>query len=58
MRIKNMKQNLVKNQELWVQTMRYDVDGLGRVRGLYTLLQETSEGMVMSDGPERFGQLI
>ena len=38
-----------------VQTMRYDVDGLGRVRGLYTqVLQETSEGMVMSDGPERF----
>ena len=31
-----------------VQTMRYDVDALGRVRGLYTqVIQETSEGMGM-----------
>lgn len=38
-----------------VQTMRYDVDNIGNVRGLYTqILQETPEGMVMADGPERF----
>ena len=39
--------------------MRYDVDNIGNVRGLYTqILQETPEGMVMADGPEDFGQLI
>ena len=38
-----------------VQTMRYDVDELGNVKGLYTqILKETPDGMVMEDGPERF----
>lgn len=38
-----------------VQTMRYDVDDSGKVRGLYTqILRETEDGTVMEDGPERF----
>lgn len=38
-----------------VQTMRYDVDDTGKVRGLYTqILRETEDGTVMEDGPERF----
>ena len=38
-----------------VQTMRYDVDDTGKVRGLYTqILRETKDGTVMEDGPERF----
>lgn len=38
-----------------VQTMRYDVDDTGKVRGLYTqILRETEDGTVMEDVPERF----
>ena len=38
-----------------VQTMRYDVDDSGKVRGLYTqILRETEDGTEMEDGPERF----
>jgi glutamate synthase (NADPH/NADH) small chain len=38
-----------------VQTMRYDMDDTGKVRGLYTqILRETEDGTVMEDGPERF----
>ena len=38
-----------------VQTMRYDMDDTGKVRGLYTqILRETKDGTVMEDGPERF----
>nr|WP_313795083.1 glutamate synthase subunit beta [Staphylococcus warneri] len=38
-----------------VQTMRYDVDDSGKVRGLYTqILRETEDGTVMEGGPERF----
>ena len=37
-----------------VQTMRYDVDHIGNVRGVYTqILEETPEGMVVVDGTER-----
>jgi glutamate synthase (NADPH/NADH) small chain len=37
-----------------VQTMRYDVDHIGNVKGVYTqILQETEEGMVVVDGTER-----
>ena len=50
---------MVKTKRAYgVQTMRHDVDGLGRERIVHSSAQETSEGMVMSDGPERFGQLI
>ena len=34
--------------------MRYDVDHIGNVRGVYTqILEETPEGMVVVDGTER-----
>ncbi|MGW8008640.1 glutamate synthase subunit beta [Staphylococcus xylosus] len=37
-----------------VQTMRYDVDRIGNVKGVYTqILEETDEGMVVVDGTER-----
>ncbi|UDI79159.1 glutamate synthase subunit beta [Staphylococcus taiwanensis] len=37
-----------------VQTMRYDVDHIGNVRGVYTqILEETPEGMVVVNGTER-----
>lgn len=37
-----------------VQTMRYDVDHIGNIRGVYTqILEETPEGMVVVDGTER-----
>ena len=37
-----------------VQTMRYDVDTMGNIRGVYTqILEETPEGMVVVDGTER-----
>lgn len=37
-----------------VQTMRYDVDEIGRVKGVYTqILEETEDGMVVVDGTER-----
>ena len=37
-----------------VQTMRYDVDAIGNIRGVYTqILEETPEGMVVVDGTER-----
>lgn len=38
-----------------VQTMRYDVDDKGHIRGLYTqILEQGENGMVMKEGPERF----
>lgn len=38
-----------------VQTMRYDVDNMGNIRGVYTqVLQQTETGMVMEEGPEKF----
>lgn len=37
-----------------VQTMRYDVDSIGNIRGVYTqILEETSEGKVVMDDTER-----
>ncbi|RIL72946.1 glutamate synthase subunit beta [Staphylococcus devriesei] len=37
-----------------VQTMRYDVDSVGNIRGLYTqILEETSDGKVVMDDTER-----
>ena len=37
-----------------VQTMRYDVDHIGNVKGVYTqILEETDEGMMIVDGTER-----
>ena len=34
--------------------MRYDVDAIGNIRGVYTqILEETPEGMVVVDGTER-----
>ena len=37
-----------------VQTMRYDVDRIGNVKGVYTqILEETEDGMVVVDGTER-----
>ena len=37
-----------------VQTMRYDVDHIGNIKGVYTqILEETDEGMVVVDGTER-----
>lgn len=34
--------------------MRYDVDHIGNIRGVYTqILEETPEGMVVVDGTER-----
>ena len=42
-----------------VQTMRYDVDHIGNVRGVYTqILEETPEGMVVVDGTERHWQIL
>lgn len=38
-----------------VQTMRYDVDDTGHIRGLYTqVLEQSDQGMVMTEGPEKF----
>lgn len=38
-----------------VQTMRYDVDHIGNVRGLYTqVISETEDGTVMGKGSEKF----
>src|SRR5699024_5677068 len=37
-----------------VQTMRYEVDRIGNVTGVYTqILEETEDGMVVVDGTER-----
>src|SRR5699024_12656441 len=37
-----------------VQTMRYEVDRIGNVTGVYTqILEETEDGMVVVDGKER-----
>lgn len=37
-----------------VQTMRYDVDYLGNIKGVYTqILEETENGMMVVDGTER-----
>lgn len=37
-----------------IQTMRYDVDENGNIRGLYTqVLEETEDGMVIVEGTER-----
>ena len=49
-----MKHVLVEPRAYGVQTMRYDVDHIGNVRGVYTqILEETPEGMVVVDGTER-----
>ena len=49
-----MKHVLVEARAYGVQTMRYDVDHIGNVRGVYTqILEETPEGMVVVDGTER-----
>src|SRR5699024_6523003 len=37
-----------------IQTMRYDVDENGNIKGLYTqVLKETDDGMVIVEGTER-----
>ena len=40
MLIKNMKHVLVESRAYGVQTMRYDVDHIGNVRGVYTQILE------------------
>ena len=40
MLIKNMKHVLVEPRAYGVQTMRYDVDHIGNVRGVYTQILE------------------
>ena len=55
MRTKSTKLSLVEPRAYGVQTMRYDVDDKGHIRGLYTqILEQGENGMVMKEGPERF----